>query len=396
MSLWRWLAGVLCLCAAAPAAAHTRSVSYSLWDLTETGAMVRVRIARLELTRLGIDPLASPADDRTAAAIVADSVRMRVNGEPCAVSETPRRTGSGDEAVSYAWRVDCGRTGGRAVESRLLHDVAPSHLHFARVRDGAAAPVERVLTEAQPLWRLDDGGVGRQAIGSGVVEYVKLGIEHILSGWDHLAFVAGLMLLAYGVRDVAVLVTSFTVAHSVTLGLTVLGAVRPAERAVEALIGYSIALVGIENAWLMAGGGLAVPLLVVGGTLALALPPSQLPALSAAGLAMFSGCHFALLRRVRRPERLRAAVAFAFGLIHGFGFAGVMMQLDIGQARLVPALFGFNLGVEIGQLAVVASVWPLLALVRRSPVAAAWTSDVGSAAVAGLGLFWLVTRSFAN
>jgi hypothetical protein len=206
--------------------------------------------------------------------------------------------------------------------------------------------------------------------------------------------VLGLLLLAYTFRDIAVLVTSFTVAHSITLALAVLGVVEPTGHVVEALIGFSIALVGIENAWLLGGRRLLVPLLVVASLLALPFAGSRVPVSGILGLALFTACHFALLRRAARPERLRAAVAFAFGLIHGFGFAGIMMELDLGRVRLAPALFGFNAGVELGQLAVVALAWPLLLAARRSPRLAAWIGDVGSAAVTGLGLFWFLTRSF--
>lgn len=398
MKLYRsLLLAVCCVCAAADGAlGHTRSISYSLWDLTEDGAVVRLHISRLEWTRLGLDPLTSTEDDRMAGQILADQVRMYAGGEPCAVAEPPRRTGRSEESIAYMWRVECTVGGARAVESRLLHAVAPSHLHFARVRSGSAGAVERVLTEAAPLWRLDGQGTAHDETGRGtsIGGYVWLGIEHILTGWDHLAFVAGLMLLAFGVRDVAILVTSFTVAHSVTLALTVLGFLRPTEHVVESLIGFSIALIGVENAWLLSGRGRLVPIFAVAATFLLATPGSRLPILAVLGLALFTSCHFALLRRSHQPERLRAAVAFAFGLIHGFGFAGIMLELDIGPVRLVPALFGFNLGVEIGQLAVVAVAWPLLALLRRQAGTARWVADLGSAAVAGAGLFWLVTRSF--
>ena len=89
--------------------------------------------------------------------------------------------------------------------------------------------------------------------------------------------------------------------------------------------------------------------------------------------------------------------AFAFGLIHGFGFAGILREMSLPSDRLVAALFGFNLGVELGQLAVVLSIWPLLyglARVREGRLHA-WVAELGSAAICGLGLFWFVTRSFS-
>jgi hypothetical protein len=187
----------------------------------------------------------------------------------------------------------------------------------------------------------------------------------------------------------------------VTLALAVLGLVRPDGAAVEALIGYSIALVAAENAWLLGGRGRAVPLVLTCGVLGLALLAAAgvgaVSATTLVGIAIFSLCHFALLDRVDRPARLRAGVAFAFGLVHGFGFAGVLAEMALPTERLAPALFGFNLGVELGQLAVVVLVWPgLLWLERRATHT--WyrgVAEVGSAAVCGLGVYWFVSRTLS-
>jgi len=114
------------------------------------------------------------------------------------------------------------------------------------------------------------------------------------------------------------------------------------------------------------------------------------------GLAVFSGCHFALLERSERPARVRGALAFAFGLVHGFGFAGLLGEMELPTARLAPALFGFNVGVELGQLAVVSLAWPLLRLLERT-AEGRWyrlVVDLGSAAACGIGLFWFVSRTF--
>jgi hypothetical protein len=192
-------------------------------------------------------------------------------------------------------------------------------------------------------------------------------------------------------------VTAFTLAHSVTLGLATLGWVQPESGAVEALIGFSIALVAAENSWILSGRRRAIPLATVTGLLALALLPSGAVARAALlGLALFSACHFGLLQRAQRPARLRAAVAFTFGLVHGFGFAGILAELELPTSRLVPALFGFNLGVEIGQLAVVALAWPALRLIARlgGGMAGRWTAELGSAAACGLGVYWFVVRHF--
>jgi hypothetical protein len=168
---------------------------------------------------------------------------------------------------------------------------------------------------------------------------------------------------------------------------------------VEALIGYSIALVAAENSWLLAGRGVAVPLVTVLGLCAMSLLGAfgigVVPRITLVGLALFSACHFGLLSRVDRPARLRSAIAFAFGLVHGFGFAGVLAEMELPANRVAPALFGFNVGVEIGQLAIVALVWPALrSLERHRPERHRGVAEVGSAAICGLGLYWFLSRAF--
>jgi hypothetical protein len=397
------LALVLAFAAATPAAAHTRSVSYSSWQLDASGATVQARISLLELSRLAFDPALDVGTDGPAARYLADRLTLSAGDAPCAVAPPIAAEPAPQGWAHFRWRVACTASGARVLTSRVLLDAAPSHLHFARIAGAGIAVSERVLTEAGPSWALESApGAGPVAArGTTLFGYVALGIVHIATGWDHLAFLLALLLLARRLREVAVLVTAFTVAHSVTLALAVLGLVRPNGAAIEALIGYSIALVAAENAWLLAGGGAAVPAAVGLGTAGLAafalLGRGSVGPLVLAGLALFASCHFALLARVPRPARLRAAVAFVFGLVHGFGFAGVLAEMDLPVGRLVPALFGFNAGVELGQLAAVALVWPALAAVARgSPLHwAPRISVVGSAAICGLGLFWFVSRAFA-
>ena len=223
-----------------------------------------------------------------------------------------------------------------------------------------------------------------------------------LPGYDHLAFLLALLLLQTSLLEVAEVVTGFTVAHSITLGLATLGYVRPEAAAIEALIGLSIALVAIENVWLVSGRNRLVPWLIGGTLVCLAVMTARghgrVPGVTLAGLALFSVCYFGMLERVPRPAPLRWTIAFIFGLVHGFGFAAVLLEANLSTARLVQALFGFNIGVEIGQLAAVILIWPVLYFVTRpgrERVRAA-VIEFGSAAVCGLGVFWFVSRAYGS
>jgi hypothetical protein len=397
------LACALLLALPGDAGAHGRSLSYSSWTLTADGAAVRVRIPRLELTRLALDPVASPGVQANVASLLAENVRLASHGQACPPAIDPAPMPAPEGWIVYEWTVRCPEPGAPVVTSTLLLDVAPSHLHFARVETEDGAVSEAVLSEAETSWALGapDAAPGGAGAGEGTsfLGWVALGIEHIATGYDHVAFVLALLLLAASFGEVAALVTGFTVAHSLTLALAVLGVVRPEGAAVEALIGFSIALVAAENAWLLGGRPRAVPWLSVAGLVALAALAlggvGAVAPLTLIGIALFTGCHFGLLDRVDRPARLRAAVAFAFGLVHGFGFAGVLAEMELPAENLAPALFGFNVGVELGQLAVVALVWPLLRALARVRDGR-WhdrIAEVGSAAICGLGLFWFVTRT---
>ena len=371
-----------------PAAAHDRTTSYSTWEMRGREARVTVRLADLDVSRF---PWATAPDGaRQLAAYLTQHLRLAAGATACPVTDGPRALDGTAGRQVWEWTVTCPDERDLWIESDVLLDVAPSHLHFARVtRDGAAGP-ERVLSAGERVWRLDDG-----TRGSSVASYVVLGIEHIATGYDHLAFLAALLLIAGSLAEVARIVTGFTAAHSLTLALAVLGWVRPERAPIEALIGLSIALVATENVWLAGARGRALPGVVAGALAGLALVAAagvgRVPAVTLAGLALFAACYFPLLRRVTRPAALRWGLAFLFGLVHGFGFAAVLVDARLETTRLARALVGFNTGVEVGQLAVVALVWPLIqiAIRRRGGLV-----EVGSAAVAGLGLFWFVTRAY--
>jgi hypothetical protein len=405
---------------APPASAHGKSVSYSAWHLDSDGAQISVRIPLLDLSRLGIPlPLDGSANTSSATRGVglylAERLELLTPAGSCTRLADPSSRPAETGWVRFRWSVECPPASPMTLRSRILLEQSPSHLHFARITLKPEDPtqrarvVERVLTAAETDWPLSTSALdvptstpSAELQGTSFTSYLRLGIEHILSGWDHLAFVLALILLARSLGEVARLVTGFTVAHSVTLALAVLGWIRVESGPVEALIGFSVALIAIENSWTLAGRGRWVPILTVTGLLALAGGAALagipfLPALTVLGLAIFCASHFELLRRAPDANLHRVALAFAFGLVHGFGFAGVLAEMTLPTERLATALLGFNVGVEIGQLAVVAVAWPLLAGLRKIAQGRPYRifAELGSAAICGIGLYWFLVRSLA-
>lgn len=214
------------------------------------------------------------------------------------------------------------------------------HRTFCQV-DMDGALTQYVLDVNRPVERIEVltgwSGLARRA-----GRFLVLGVEHILTGYDHLAFLLGLIILGGALKSLVGIVSSFTVAHSLTLVLATLDLVILPTRFVEAAIALSICYVALENMFV-------------------------------------------------REVRYRWVITFFFGLIHGFGFSNVLREMQLPKPGLAVSLLSFNLGVEVGQLAILLLLFPaVLYLSRRR-----WHSvaiNLASALMLGLGGFWFVQR----
>jgi len=381
------LAFALVLLGAGTAHAHARSVSYSSWTVDGSEAVVRVRISELDMSAL------AARGELDIERYVQGHLRLFSGDRPCVATRGSFiRLHTEVGWQRFEWRTACPSEPTR-VRSDVLAEELPAHLHFVRLRR-AGSEEDHALTETRREASL--GAAGTQPAATTVAGYVGLGVRHIWSGLDHLVFLLALMLVARTLKELAGVITGFTVGHSITLCLAVLGQAATETRAIEALVGLSIVLVAVENVWLAENRKRPVlPLAAVVLTTAVALAGVALGSLPAAvplGLALFTGCYFALASGSASPTRLRWAVASLFGLVHGFAFAGALAGSGLPVSRTAPALLGFNLGVEAGQLVLVAVAWPAILVARRKRIDAEllrW----GSAAAVCAGMFWLLTRT---
>lgn len=380
------------LACAALAHAHVRSASYSSWSVRSEGATVRARLSALDESALWAAGLRAEQE-------LPRALTLEAGGQACtSVAGSISRLDAADGFSTFRWEVACeGPAPPDRISSELLIRENPTHLHFARVTwvDGNSA--ELVLDESQRVAGLS--GASHRAPSVDVASYVRIGIGHILSGWDHLAFLLVLLVAAARLREVAVVVTGFSIGHGATLCLTALGYVAPQEAPVEALIGLSVALVAFENLWLGERRrhwiAPVVAVAVIAAAAATAAMTGRAGALAFAGTAWFAACYLPLARRTEHPTRLRSLVAVTFGLVHGFGFASSLGALSPSGTASLPALLGFNVGVELGQLMVVALAWPLLVwLRRRHDTARRRVVQVGSALALSWGVFWFAERAF--
>ena len=387
----------------AAAAAHQRSQSFSTWRIE--GAEVRATwsVQALEATRLA-EPTGSPDDlGRILAAHLAPRLRVSRGGVPCAADPPrPLRARPGHLRVEARFLCPPGE-GAVVATSDAFFDLAPSHVHFARIVASGSPPREILFTDSlRTQTLLAAAGEAKPAGGAGFLRYVALGMQHILVGYDHLAFLLSLILLGGGLRELAFVATGFTLGHSLTLSLAALGLVSVDGALVEALIGFSIALVAAENLAVRArvhrlvARFAAAALAVLAGLSYAGWPRGAPPATTLLGLALFSACYLTLAAGAGASRRLRPAITLLFGLVHGFGFASVLAEVGLPRERLVAGLLGFNLGVELGQLIALTTILALGRLARSLAATPqrALAADALSAALCALGLFWFVVRAY--
>jgi hydrogenase/urease accessory protein HupE len=254
-----------------------------------------------------------------------------------------RKEGTG---IRASWRIRC--PGGLTGKSVGVEGIAGSQadvLLRVTLRDGRR--IRHVLKAETPSFKIDADG-SRAGV---VKDYATLGVEHILLGWDHLLFVLALVLLVGWGRSLVWTITSFTAGHSVTLALASLGVVHVPQAPIEAAIALSIFFLAVELTSARTGG-----------------------------------------RTLTR--RAPWAVAAGFGLLHGLGFAGALAEVGLPTAEIPLALFSFNLGIELGQLAFVGVVLLVAAALRRVPVG--WPRWVTAAPAYGIGtmaIFWFLQRA---
>ncbi|HEY2029264.1 MAG TPA: HupE/UreJ family protein [Myxococcales bacterium] len=324
---------------ALPAAAHQAAVSYSELEVDGARIDATFRFALVDLrAQLAVDP--HTLDAAALSHLLLD--RFVIKG--CTLEPGTTAAPDGEDGVALVAHWQCaGPPESLQVQVGFFDAMPPAAVHLSRIRFAHGdLPQERVAQADEPSFEAQRV----RSVGAEFTRFLKLGVEHIFTGYDHIAFLVGLLLLGGTLRRLIGIVTAFTVAHSITLALAALDILSPSPRVVEPLIAASIVFVGLEDLWALR------------------------------------------LHRAESALRHRWMITFAFGLVHGFGFASVLRELDLPRSVLATGLVSFNLGVEVGQVCIVLLALPLL---RRLRTVRAF-SPAMAALVCVLGAFWLVQR----
>ncbi|MDC1161185.1 HupE/UreJ family protein [Gammaproteobacteria bacterium] len=375
--------------------AHNRSESYSKFNFTsnEQGMAIQITGSIKQDIFNNLNPTSHFQSYESLVTYLSKAINP---GSSCKLNESVEVNENISLGVlKFVWSFQCLQIP-ESISMSLFQDLGVTHTHIARgVIDGQSVP-EFMFASTQDSWVI--GLPGESNVNqSSYFGYFKSGVQHILSGWDHLTFLLGLLLLFTG-RFLIIAITGFTIGHSLTLGLGAMNVLRVHSEIIETLIGFSILLLALEyflkHAFeinkLIKNLALSfcafLPLTIFG----------NLDPILIVGLALFLTFYLSLTNHYSNLW-LPLMVTIFFGLIHGLGFASSIAESGIPQDRLLPIILSFNIGVEVGQLAVAFTLLAFLKLTKTYFRFSDFNYLHGAmgAFVFSMGTFWFISRAIS-
>jgi hydrogenase/urease accessory protein HupE len=222
----------------------------------------------------------------------------------------------------------------------FLDDSDPSHANFASIKMNGEQQEKILSFESREI------EIGEVSFFQTTKQFIVLGLEHIFTGYDHILFVISLLIGAKTIHHIFMLVTAFTIAHSITLALATFEIILLPSRFVESAIALSIVYIALINIF-------------------------------------------------NKDSKHQPWLAFGFGLIHGFGFAGILSEMKLDPTQMATSLFSFNIGIEIGQLLIVSIAFPIILWIKKITIKPIkWVIPSTSVAILAFGLVWFIQRAF--
>jgi|TARA_B110000261_G_scaffold164562_1_gene214855 hypothetical protein len=389
------------------ASAHYFSESYSNWIINKHKISANFSILKLEATRiLQIDSYqelgkeGNLSEGEVFLEYFKERIAVFSTGVKCKSDKQATLVNGKEEYLNIEISFLCSSSNQIKIINNVLFDIAQSHVHLSRIKMNDDI-LEKALFYNDQTIEVDDLiDTNDITFFSKVTKFIYSGVIHILSGFDHLIFLLGLLILTQNIRHIFIAITGFTIGHSITLALAALDIVVPNTFMIEALIGFTILFISTEymlkeaRSYIPILSILLLILFFVGlSTLFLEISISLI---SVIGLILLTIGYFGITSSLTNNANFRIIITSLFGLIHGFGFGAFLLNSDFDKSNAIAALFGFNLGVELGQIIFVLVFLIISGIAIRFLTANSYIYLMNTLMimVSSLGFYWFIQRLY--
>ena len=343
-----------------PLNAHYFSESFSKWNVVDNKVEANFSLLTLESTRIfqvenyqKIMFEENLSETDVFKIYLSQHLKVTSEGKNCSLVDEIKELNSQEGSLNLSLNFECPSNKEIKIINNALFNLVQSHIHIARIYIDNNLYTEKALFFNDQSIDLNEEKENN-SFSNSFYKFFSLGLDHILSGYDHLLFILGLLLLVTNLKRLLLVITGFTIGHSLTLSLSVINIIQVKSSLVEALIGYTIMFVGLEYLYkenndhrvsMIFITTLSLLLLIFGN-----LINPNFPYFLILGILLFSLGYFYLLKNLNSENNLLSIITIIFGLIHGFGFGGFLLGSKISSENIFSGLLGFNLVVEVGQI----------------------------------------------
>ncbi len=390
-----------------PLNAHYFSESFSKWNVVDNKVEANFSLLTLESTRIfqvenyqKIMFEENLSETDVFKIYLSQHLKVTSEGKSCSLVDEIKELNSQDGSLNLSLNFECPSNKEIKIINNALFNLVQSHIHIARIYIDNNLYTEKALFFNDQSIDLNEEKENN-SFSNSFYKFFSLGLDHILSGYDHLLFILGLLLLVTNLKRLLLVITGFTIGHSLTLSLSVINIIQVKSSLVEALIGYTIMFVGLEYLYkenndhrvsMIFITTLSLLLLIFGN-----LINPNFPYFLILGILLFSLGYFYLLKNLNSENNLLSIITIIFGLIHGFGFGGFLLGSKISSENIFSGLLGFNLGVEVGQLIfvlLILLIYKLLMTLKITKIIEVM-KNLSFFAVVFFGFFFFIQRLIA-
>ena len=390
-----------------PLNAHYFSESFSKWNVVDNKVEANFSLLTLESTRIfqvenyqKIMFEENLSETDVFKIYLSQHLKVTSEGKNCSLVDEIKELNSQEGSLNLSLNFECPSNKEIKIINNALFNLVQSHIHIARIYIDNNLYTEKALFFNDQSIDLNEEKENN-SFSNSFYKFFSLGLDHILSGYDHLLFILGLLLLVTNLKRLLLVITGFTIGHSLTLSLSVINIIQVKSSLVEALIGYTIMFVGLEYLYkenndhrvsMIFITTLSLLLLIFGN-----LINPNFPYFLILGILLFSLGYFYLLKNLNSENNLLSIITIIFGLIHGFGFGGFLLGSKISSENIFSGLLGFNLGVEVGQIIFVLLILLIYKLLMTSKITKIIEvmKNLSFFAVVFFGFFFFIQRLIA-